>query len=363
MTTPVDLCNRALLILGSQRIISSLSQDSVEAKACNTIYNNTRDDLLRKAPWDCAFNTANLVYITSVPGTPENTSPVTTLWQKGQPSPPWTYEYQYPVDCLKACWITPQTATGYAGSIPITPVVTGGASSYWQGQPVRFKIAVDQFYPVIQAIPAAGGAGYVLGEVITLAGTIQGNPPIGAPAVLIVVGIGGGGAITDVSIVNQVTGEVDSGGLPFGGSYFIKQSGVVAQGSTTGSGVGATFNLISSNIGDQRVILTNQEFAILNYVKQVTDTNVFDTLFQSALQNILGAQLAMILIGDKNLANQALVNANNAILEARKADANEGLTVNDFTPDWIRIRGINYSDGYVSGPYSGFDWGSTWPLY
>ncbi len=49
------------------------------------------------------------------------------------------------------------------------------------------------------------------------------------------------------------------------------------------------------------------------------------------------------------------------ITEARGNDANEGLKVNDVTPDWLRIRGIDYVEDY-SGPYNtGFNWGAMWP--
>ena len=44
-------------------------------------------------------------------------------------------------------------------------------------------------------------------------------------------------------------------------------------------------------------------------------------------------------------------------------DGNEGLTINDVTPDWIRIRGIYFTENY-SGPYGwGYDWGSLWPAF
>lgn len=369
MTTVVDICNRALLVLGSQRTISSLSQDSVEAKACNQIYPNVRDDLLRMAPWNCAFNTTNLTYITSIPGTPENTSSATNLWQKGQPAPPWAYEYQYPVDCLRPCWITPQTATGFAGGIPITTAVTGGASTTWFGGPVVFKVGIDSFFSVVLADIVGAGASYVPNEIITLVnetypfaisngqgGTFQPGQPQGAPPLLRVLTVNGAGGILTVEPYNTV---IDS--LPLAsGSLFYKYTDPVAQNYSSSNGVGGNFNLHYTLQSDQRVILTNQEFAILNYIKRVTDPNVFDTLFQSALQNIIAAQLVMTLVGDKNLANQCIAGANASIAEARKADGNEGLTINDVTPDWIRVRGVCWTDTMTNGPYSGFDWGGLW---
>jgi len=88
-----------------------------------------------------------------------------------------------------------------------------------------------------------------------------------------------------------------------------------------------------------------------------------DTLFQTAWINLLASGLAMALRGDRNVANDLIKQVNLAIETARSIDGNEGLTVNDVTPDWIRVRGVAYAEGYTSGPYSGMDWGGVWPSY
>lgn len=358
MTTMVDIANRALISIGIPKQISSLTQDSVEAGAINSVINVLRDNLLRMAPWNCSFNFANLVYITSSSGTPENQSASTPTWQKGQPAPPWAYEYQYPVDCLRPCYVVPQFQSGFSGGVPITTALTGGAASFWQGPPVKFKVAIDQFFPVTAAAVAAGGTGYAVGDVITLASGVATSPPIGAPAQLVVSTIGGGGAVTAVAVVNQVAGAAS----PQGGSYFAKQTNPVAQGSTSGAGTGATFNLTFGSATDQRVVLCNQEFALMAYIKQVTDPNVMDPGFVEALTAILASRVAMTLIGDKSLANMKIAESNSHIVEARKNDANEGLTINDVTPDWIRLRGIGYSD-YSFSPNIDFNWGNLWTPY
>lgn len=317
------------------------------------------------APWDCGLKGANLVYITSAPGTPENTSAATPLWQPGQPLPPFAYEYQYPVDCLRACWMIPATQTGFAGGIPITTAVTGGAASFWNGPPVKFKVQTDQFVPVTGTAVANGGIGYAVGDIITLPIGLNTNPPIGAPAQLMVA-TEAAGVITSVVVISQLPGtgsDTESTGEgPQGGSYFAQQINPVPQGTTSGAGTGATFNLTYGPKGSQRVILTNQEFATLVYVQDVLDPNVWDDLFQEAYAQVLGAGLVMALSGDKKLANGRIEVANRMIESARTADGNEGLTVNDVTPDWIRIRGINHAQGY-SGPYSGYDWGGQWPIF
>ena len=45
-------------------------------------------------------------------------------------------------------------------------------------------------------------------------------------------------------------------------------------------------------------------------------------------------------------------------MEARKADGNEGLTVNDVTPDFLRVRGgYGVGPNYEYSPNTDFDWG------
>lgn len=362
MTTPTDICNRALQIIGTRTDVTAAeiaANDTNEAKQFNLSYENNRNELLRMAPWDCAFKTANLTYITSQPGTPENTSAATALWAPGQPAPPWAYEYQYPVDCLRAVKIIPANQTGFSGGVPITTAATGGASAWWLGPPVIFKVTVDEFYPVTAAAVVAGGAGYAVGDIITLPLGPTTSAPIGAPVQLQVV-TAPAGVVATVAVVNVVMGQAAAS--PLGGSYFAPQTGTIAQDTTTGSGTGATFTLTFGAQDTQRVVLTNQEFATLSYVKEVTNPNVWDVLFEAALTNCCASTMSMALKGDRGFANDLIKRVNNSIEAARAVDGNEGLTVNDVTPDFIRIRGVNFATGF-SGPNSSFEWGPLWPSY
>lgn len=364
MPSEVDIVNRALQAIGSQSSITSLTEISNEAKQALLVIYQLRDDLLRMAPWDCCNNYANLTYITSVPGTPENTSAGTTLWQKGIPAPPWAYEYQYPVDCLRVLFIIPQFQTGFSGGIPITTAVTGGASAFWQGPPAKYKVGIDQFYPVTAAVVANGGTGYGVGDIITLASGPTTSTPIGAPVQLLVL-TAPAGVVGTVSVVNQVSGST----TPLGGSYFSVQTNPVAAGSVQGvggntsGGSGASFTLTFGAQASQRVILTNQEFATLCYNKQVIDPNLMDPLFIDAWTMILASRLAIAVTGNMPLANMMVGTANNYIIEARKADGNEGTTVNNVTPDWIRGRGFINGDAVNGGGYGAFDWGSNFAFY
>lgn len=362
MTAQVDIVNRALQAVGTRTSVSAtelLNSTSNEAIQANLSLLPARDELIRMAPWNFATNWVVATLITAVPGTPENSSPALSTWSKGIPPPPWAYEYQYPVDCLRPLYIVPQYATGFASGVPITTAVTGGAPSFWNGPPVRFKVGIDQFIPVTAAAIAGGGTGHAVGDIITLASGPTSSPPIGAPVRLLVTTVGGGGVITGVSVVNQVQGESS----PLGGSYFAAQTNPVAQGSTTGSGVGAAFNLTFGASVDQRVILTNQENAILCYLRQVQDPNTMDPEFINAWISYLGAKLAMALTGDKALANLKITEANSIIVEARKNDANEGLTINNVTPDFIRIRGIYYDGTELSPSNLSYEWGPLLSTY
>lgn len=359
MTTNTDVVNRALQAFGSRTTVTATeltNASSNEAIQANLIIEELRKTTLRMAPWDCAFNYNNLTYITSAPGTPENTSAGTTLWVKGQPPPPWIYEYQYPVDCLRACFIVPQFMTGFAGGVPITTAVTGGATSFWQGPPVKFKVAIDQFIPVTSAAVANGGTGHAVGDVLTLVGTTSGSAPIGAPVQLTVATVAAGVILT-VTVVNQVIDASPSQG----GSYFEQQTNPVAMDTSTGSGIDATFTLTYGAKASQRTILTNQEYALLGYVKDLTDLNVMDPMFLDAWAFILGARICLALTGDKVLANNCVERANQLVIEARKADGNEGLTLNDVTPDWLRARGLASADGIWTP--SSYEWGNLFPVF
>lgn len=356
------LCNLALQGIGTRTTVTSaelVAQSSNEAIQFNLAKAQTRDELLRLAPWDCCTGADDLTYITSLPGTPENQStPASRLqWTRGLPIPPWTYEYAYPVDCLRALWIVPQFSTGIQGT-PIYPTSTSiGYSAIMQGPPIRMNTAIDKFFSVTAAAVAAGGVGYAVGDLITLASGPITSPPIGAPAQLLVTAAPGG-VISAVSVVNSIINASPA----LGGAYYSPQTNPQAQGSTTGLGTGATFNLTyTATQSNQRVILTNQEFAVLMYCRQITELNAMDSLFQKAWYNVIGAVMTMALTGDKGLANSKIALANSVINDARAVDANEDLTINDVTPDWMRARGVIYSD-YWTGS-SGFDWGAGWSSY
>lgn len=113
---------------------------------------------------------------------------------------------------------------------------------------------------------------------------------------------------------------------------------------------------------DLRVILTNQSQAILAYLKDVQDSQIWDDQFVEAFVAVLSARFIFQLVGDKALANMKIQDANNLVQLARVGDGNEGLSINDVTPDFIRVRGIQYPVWEMS-PNVQYDWGPLFTPY
>jgi hypothetical protein len=104
------------------------------------------------------------------------------------------------------------------------------------------------------------------------------------------------------------------------------------------------------------VILANIDQGILCYLRDITIEDIWDPLFCDAMVQALAGKLALALTGDKQLAEQRFQMANKAVLEARAADGNEGLTVLDHEADWItRGHGVRWvGPGQAAGYSLGF---------
>lgn len=66
MASVIDICNRALQKLGAERI-TSLTQKSENARACNIIYEPIRNAELRSHPWNFAIKRARLAASSTTP--------------------------------------------------------------------------------------------------------------------------------------------------------------------------------------------------------------------------------------------------------------------------------------------------------
>jgi hypothetical protein len=82
MASVVDICNGSLNQLGATTILS-LTEDSKNARLCNSRYTQVRDALFRTHPWNCLQKRAELAADTTAPA-----------WG-------FTNAYTLPSDCLR----------------------------------------------------------------------------------------------------------------------------------------------------------------------------------------------------------------------------------------------------------------------
>ncbi len=99
----------------------------------------------------------------------------------------------------------------------------------------------------------------------------------------------------------------------------------------------------------RRVILSNVTSALAVYTVNVTDTALFDPLFENALVMALASKFCMPLTGNVSLKGSYSQMADAAILQARVADGNEAIPTTDHRVDWIATRMVG-------------DWGGAWGL-
>jgi hypothetical protein len=81
MATQVEICNMALGLLGAENI-TSINDNTKEAKTCLTYYANTKLHLLRSHNWNFAMKRASVTGVTGV------------LFE-------YKYKIQLPADCLR----------------------------------------------------------------------------------------------------------------------------------------------------------------------------------------------------------------------------------------------------------------------
>lgn len=142
MTSEVNICNRALQAIGARTTIAALTEQSVEARNCNLIYQDTRDQVLAMAYWNFAQKTDYLALLKSAPATPSNPSATATQWSTAYPAPPWLYQYAYPSDCIQMSKIVQQIQNTYVG----TPYTSGGSNTYpyMVGPGSPFNVTTDE---------------------------------------------------------------------------------------------------------------------------------------------------------------------------------------------------------------------------
>lgn len=109
------------------------------------------------------------------------------------------------------------------------------------------------------------------------------------------------------------------------------------------------------------VILTDQTQAQAIYTVNQPNPVIWDSQFQAAMVASLAAYLVPALSLNLSLMKAAIETAKGIIMDARVSDGNEGVTIMDHVPDWIRARGYNagWIPGYCAG-LGGWD-DMAWP--
>lgn len=106
---------------------------------------------------------------------------------------------------------------------------------------------------------------------------------------------------------------------------------------------------LDANRNQIKVILTNQPQAIFVYTGLITSTQLYDDQFVEALSVYLASRVCFHLTGDKGLAKDLSAKADALCVAAAASNGNEGLTVIDSVPDWIRVRGYAADYAYPDG--------------
>lgn len=101
----------------------------------------------------------------------------------------------------------------------------------------------------------------------------------------------------------------------------------------------------------KKVILTNQPQAQLIYTVRIDDPSLYDANFVQALAGFLATLICIPLSGDKTLMKLAFEKSDKITKDARASNGNEGLTVADSIPDWMRARGYASDWSYPAGSF------------
>lgn len=140
MTSPADIGNRALRAAGSSWRIGSLEDGSDEANTLLEMYVPARQQLLRAAHWNMARKQAPMALLGDATGQTPNVG--------NQVIQPWTYEYQWPVDALKARFVPWNTDLQNQTQTPIMTGLGLPPQNCIRLIPARFLVGLDFNYPV-----------------------------------------------------------------------------------------------------------------------------------------------------------------------------------------------------------------------
>jgi hypothetical protein len=144
---PTDIANQCLDTVGSTEVLGDIEDGSRMANVVLRSYRQCLMQLLRAAHWSFARKQAPMILLADATGQTPNTPTQVPV--------PFTFEYQYPIDCMKARFV-PANPHGLNGIIPQNnimlpnvPLTTNGIPALAQQRliPARFLIDVDYNYP------------------------------------------------------------------------------------------------------------------------------------------------------------------------------------------------------------------------
>lgn len=167
MNLPADIANQALDAVGADIVVGDIQEGTREAQILLRAYSQCLRQLLRAAHWNFARKQAPLSLLADASA---NTPNVGTLTVGG-----FAYEYQYPIDCMKARFVPWQPSSAQVSapagniqppnpSLPLMPGLNNDNALASRMRPARFLEAMDVNYP-----PPAG----------TLTWEVQGVSPQG----------------------------------------------------------------------------------------------------------------------------------------------------------------------------------------
>lgn len=96
----------------------------------------------------------------------------------------------------------------------------------------------------------------------------------------------------------------------------------------------------------RKIIVSNLASAIAVLTGDVTETNIFDSLYEDALVCALAAKLVIPLSGNIGMKQTYMAQAERVLQTAQAADANEAVPDTEHIPDWITARGFNMALPY-----------------
>lgn len=94
----VDIYNMALSAIGVTSTVAMTTENSLEARVCSTWYEQTRNSIMRAAPWSSLKAAARLAL--------KATRDDDLSWEPTDPTPGFTYAYNLPSDMIHPRYLT-----------------------------------------------------------------------------------------------------------------------------------------------------------------------------------------------------------------------------------------------------------------